>query len=171
MKINNKWLFIGAVILLSFVGIYQYIKSQVPIDISIQEIGEMTVYGSYFEGDWQAEDLKNLFKKADSLSLKYDGTSSAVYYNDPFADDGFMKVFVGVISEIDSLPEYSEKKVINSGLKVFGKISNDYFQIPQRIYLEMEEFAKNNGHEIAEFSVEQYFSDSLMIVYIPILEK
>jgi effector-binding domain-containing protein len=171
-KIKSKFLLIGIAILLGFVGLYQYIKSEKPLEITIKEISAMRIQGVYFEGDWQDEKLKGYFKKADSIAQNTASISTSIYYNDPNDTDGFMKVFVGISNGAENPdPDFSEIREIPEGSVVYGKISNNYFQIPQRIYLQMEEFAREGGYEIGELSIEQYFSDSLMIVYIPIVKK
>lgn len=159
-------------VILIFVALYQFIKSSKPLDIGIENTKGFVIHGNYFEGDWKDERIKNYHLIADSIAKLKGRTSTAIYYNDPNEDDGFLKAFVGISAEGEELdPVFEEVRKIERGDFIYGKISNNYFQIPQRIYLEMEEFAKDKGHEIGEFSVEQYFSDTLMLVYIPIIAK
>ncbi len=158
--------------LLLFVGVYQFLKYQKPLEIEIVEMETFKIYGKYFEGDWQDESLKSYFRLADSIAKKGDLISSAIYYNDPNEEDGYMKTFVGVLASTNpEIPVFDEIREMEKGKYLFGKISHNYFQMPSRIYIEMENFAKDNSVEIGEFSVEQYFSDSLMIVYIPIISE
>lgn len=172
MRISNKFIFIGLTVILIFVALYQFIKSSKPLDIGIEKTVGFVIQGNFFEGDWKDERIKNYHLIADSIAKLHGRISTAIYYNDPNEDDGFLKAFVGISAKGEELdPVFEEVRHVKSGDFIYGKISNDYFQIPQRIYLDMEEFAEEKELEIGEFSVEQYFSDTLMIVYIPIIAK
>lgn len=172
MRINNKLLFVGMVVLLLFVALYQFMKSSMPVEIEIAGLEEQEIYGIYFEGDWKDDQLQTHFLRADSLAEVNEAISSAIYYNDPEEDDGHMKAFIGINSgQTIEDPVFQESRQLDAGRYLVGKISNNYFQVPQRIYEEMEDYAEERNIEIGEFSVEQYFSDSLMIVYIPILKE
>jgi effector-binding domain-containing protein len=172
MRFNNKLLLIGAVVLLLFVALYQLIKSSMPVEIEVTSLESQQIHGVYFEGDWKDEQLQSYFLRADSLARVIDGISSAVYYNDPEEDDGFMKVFIGVNTESAiSDPVFEEIRELEAGSFLKGRISNNYFQVPQGIYAEMKDYAEEQSMEIGEFSVEQYFSDTLMIVYLPIVKE
>ena len=167
--LKSKWLFAGIALLLVFVGFYQYLKSQKPLEIQLENFEKSYVYGEYIEDDWKSDKFKNAFKRADEIASKREGISTALYYNDPNEEDGLMKAFVGVafLEEKENI-DYDDLKKIEKQEMIFGKITNDYFEIPQRIYMEMEDFAETNALEIGDYSIEQYFSDTLMHVFMPI---
>lgn len=171
MRISNRFLLTGLVVILIFVAVYQLIKSSSPIEIEIVGRESATVFGQYYEGDWKSDTIKKMFIQADDVALKCGGLSTAIYYNDPNEEDGLMKAFIGVANCESGNKIFSEVRYIPEGEFLKGKIGNDYFSIPQRIYLEMEEYANDRNIKIGDFSLEQYFSDTLMIVYIPIIEK
>ncbi|MEQ8358398.1 MAG: hypothetical protein RH860_02850 [Cytophagales bacterium] len=172
MRVSNKFILIGIAVILAFVAIYQYLKTSTPLEIEIKNTNGFVVQGNYFEGDWKDDQIKKNHLLADSIAKQKGLISTAIYYNDPNEDDGFIKAFIGVNAPKDELnPVFEEIRIIEKGSFLSGKISNDYFSIPQRIYLEMEDFAKDKSIEIGEFSIEQYFSDTLMYVYIPIVSK
>ncbi len=172
MRISNKFILIGIAVILAFVAIYQYLKWSTPLEIKIEEIKGFEVHGNYFEGDWKDDQIKKYHLLADSIAKQNGLVSTAIYYNDPNESEGFMQAFIGVNAPDKELnPLFEEVRIIEKSSFLSGKISNDYFSIPQRIYLEMQDFAKDKSIEIGEFSVEQYFSDTLMYVYIPIVSK
>lgn len=171
MRISNKFIFTGFAVILGFVLVYQLIKSSAPIQIQEENLSSFTVYGKEYKGDWNSDEIQLMYESGDSIAKLCDGISTAIYYNDPDETDGYMETFIGV-SNCENDPTYfSDSKEFSSGDYLKGIISNNYFQIPQRVYVEMKNYAADKDIKIGDFSIEQYFSDTLMIVYIPILEK
>lgn len=169
MKISGRFIITGLIVIGIFVITYFIIKNQNPPEITIEEIGEKPIQGIYFNGDWEDKRLQKYYALADSLAKTNSGLSSAMYYNDPYEDDGAMECFIGIETQDSlSLSVFSEKRIFEEGLCVKAVIKGNMFDIPRRIYMDMEDFAEDNGYTIGELSLEQYFSDTLMVIYTPL---
>jgi hypothetical protein len=177
MKISNKWLIIGGIIIGLFIVVYEIMKYTHRPDITVHEEPGFTIIGKYYEGGHRSSKLRSLFREMDSLagSRYKDGISAAVFYNDPRKDDkhGPLQAFVGVIPNDTSLdtPLGWEKRQVKQTHVLRARIEHTVFQVPLRVYKMMEKYAEEEGFELGEFSIERFMENGDLIVEISVIEN
>jgi len=177
MKISNKWLIIGGIVIGLFIVVYEIIKYSSRPEITVHEEPGFTIIGKYYEGGHRSSKLRLLFREMDSLSRAHfrDGISAAVFYNDPRKDDknGPLKAFVGVIPNDTSLapPIGWEKRHVQHTHVLRARIEHTVFQVPLKVYKMMEDYAIEEGFILGEFSIERFMKNGDLIVEISVTDS
>ncbi len=125
--------------------------------------------GRLYEGHVRDRQLATYFQEADSLVSRQglQGTSAALYYNDPDTDDGRVRVVVGVLvaDTAQSLPAHYAYHLVPAGRYIRAELGNHLLVAPQ-VYRRVGDFAAQRALVPSDTALEIYFRRDSMTIDI-----
>ncbi len=169
---NKRWIWIiGVLILLSLAGlaIYAQLGGFRAPTYHVYQAPLRYLAGHFYEGRMRDRQLVLYFEEADSLvnTRTLLGNSAALYYNDPDADEGRVRVVVGVLvaDTAQPLPVHYTYHPVPAGRYIRAEMGGHLLVAPQ-VYRRVASFASERSLVPSDTSLEVYFRRDSMTVDI-----
>lgn len=172
---NRKGLIIaGLVVFVLIVGTYLYLGGLNQVEYSVENVSDYNLVGVHYQGEGDSKEIEDAFFAAkgyvESGLLK--GVLTLVHYNDTTLAEEELKMFIGVKLEsgTSDLPEGYERLTIPASNAVRAQIEahNVVMPSPGSIESKLRQTAQEARLELQDFTIEQYVSQNLLIIDMPV---
>ncbi len=165
---------VASILLLGGIAGYMVLGGFKKPEIKIITANNYILAGVPFKGAASDEELLNLFDQTRNYHQQgqLKGTLAALYYENPDTDKGKVDAFVGVLVKDSSavLPQKYQYKFIAATKSVQATITAHYLVAPspQKIRATMLGYAQEKNLSLQNFVIEQYLTDTNIILHIPV---
>lgn len=164
----------GLVAFVVIVGAYFYLGGLNKVEYSVERVSDYNLVGVHFQGEGDSKEIEEAFFTAKEYveSGKLKGILTLVHYNDTTLADEELKMFIGIKLEsgTSDLPANYERLTIPASNTVRAQIEahNVVMPSPTTIEARLRETAKEARLELQNFTIEQYVSENLLVIDMPV---
>ena len=165
---------IGLVAFVAVVSLYLYLGGLNSVEYSVESVADYHLVGTPFKGEGDSPEIEAAFVEARGYveSGSISGILTIVHYQDTTLAEDELKMFIGVkLNEgASDIPEHYQRMTIPATNAVRASISahNVVMPSPSTIEGNIKATAKDNGLELQNFTVEQYVSENLLLIDMPV---
>lgn len=172
----NKRTIVGmlAVMLLGAIAVYFYLGGLNKVEVTVENVKDYNIVGIKFKGNGDSDTLRNAFFDAREFVRegRVDGVLTLIHYKDTTLTDEQVNVFVGIKLNqgTSDLPEGYQRLTIPARRAVRATIEAHNSVMPNSETVEerMLEKADELRFELSDFTIEQYISERVIMIDMPI---
>jgi len=174
----KKYFIAGTVILVIGLAINYGLGGFKTIEPEMVEVEDYVVYGKPYEGSYKSNWLANMVEEMRTLQEGIDDSTDLViinYINEAKETLGDINNFVGLSLKSDSgnvALSKLEKRIIKASkaIRLKVKIQPMVMPSPEKIKGLALDYAKRNGLDLQQISIEKYSTDGLLIIEFPVID-
>lgn len=163
----------GAIAIVIIMVTYIYLGGLNSVEYTVEKVSDYNLVGVPFQGEGDSPEIEEIFFEARDYAMSgdLDGVLTIVHYKDTTLADEELKMFIGVKlnSGTSDIPDHYERLTIPATRSVRATIdaSNVVRPKPNTIEARIKEEAKGQEIELRDFTIEQYISETKLIIDMP----
>lgn len=163
-----------SVMLAGALGVYFFLGGLNRVEVTVENVSDYNIVGIRFKGNGDSDTLRNAFFDAREYVQegRVDGVLTLIHYKDTTLTDEQVNVFVGIkLSQGTSdLPEGYQRLTIPARRSVRATIKAHNSVMPNSETVEerMLEKAEELRFELSDFTIEQYISETVIMIDMPV---
>ncbi len=163
-----------AVMLAGAIGVYFYLGGLNTVEVTVENVSDYNIVGVKFKGNGDSDTLRNAFFDAREYveQGRVAGVLTLIHYKDTTLTEEQVNVFVGIKLDqgTSDLPEGYQRLTIPARRTVRATIEAHNSVMPNSETVEerMLEKAEELRFELSEFTIEQYVSERIILIDMPV---